>query len=136
MGAVFYANNANPQGESAEGFDGGFLSQETPPTSTPPSSTEVETETEPEQSSVADVPHYTVDQVIMVAKSISPDCRQKIPGWVGYRCSLYEDAEPIFTAEYLENGVWIVTKTCPVNSEYDGSWNFYEDNGELVEIEG
>ena len=48
-----------------------------------------------------------------------------------------EDFDPVYTwevtAEYLENGVWSVTKTCPINSEYDGSWQFYEDTGEFVE---
>jgi len=26
-----------------------------------------------------------------------------------------------------------VTKTCPINSEYDDHWYFYEDTGEFVE---
>jgi len=32
----------------------------------------------------------------------------------------------------MGNGVWSVTKTCPVNSKYDGAWNFYESSAELV----
>jgi len=51
---------------------------------------------------------------------------------VGFRCPPAEASEPIYTAEYLGNGIWSVTKVCPVNAKYNDSWNFYESTGELV----
>ena len=54
---------------------------------------------------------------------------------MGFNCPQYEEAEPVFTAEYLEDGVWNVTKSCSINPEYDGSWHLHEDTGEFVETE-
>jgi len=51
---------------------------------------------------------------------------------VGSRCPPSEDSAPVYTAKYLGNGIWSVTKVCPVNANYNGSWNFYESTGELV----
>jgi len=28
--------------------------------------------------------------------------------------------------------MWSIIKTCPINSEYNGSWYFFEDNGQLI----
>ena len=42
------------------------------------------------------------------------------------------DDKPIFTAEYLGDGMWSILKTCPINSEYNGAWYFFEDNVQLV----
>jgi len=89
-----------------------------------------------------DVPRYTADQVIEVARSYSPHCRRPPflrPSWEQGSdyvptCGPGEDnVEASFGIEYLGDGVWSVTKTCPVNSACSASWYFYEDTGKLVE---
>ena len=53
---------------------------------------------------------------------------------MGSSCPLAEASEPIYNAEYMGDGVWSVTKICPVNPQYNGAWNFYESTGELVKV--
>jgi len=82
------------------------------------------------QSTSQDIPRYTADQVIEVARSYSPDCEysrfHKLRLWET------EFPEPSFAVEYIGDGVWRITKTCSANSIYDGRWHFYEDTGKLV----
>ena len=53
--------------------------------------------------------------------------------WETVTYNVVEYVQPSFVPEYLGDGVWSVTKTCPVNPEFSGSWYFYEDTGEFVE---
>lgn len=69
--AVFCAVVIGSQGKASEVPHGGFSFKEIPPASTQPPSTELE----PEPVLVADLPECTADEVIMLAKSFSPDCR-------------------------------------------------------------
>lgn len=45
---------------------------------------------------------------------------------------MYKEADSVLTAEYSGDGIWTITKTCPVNSEHDSAWYFYDDTNELV----
>jgi len=76
IGAIFYAIAAGSQGEASEGLTGGFIFQEIAPAPapTPPPGVEVEDEQEP--ALVTDLPSYTADEVMALAKSFSPDCRK------------------------------------------------------------
>ena len=80
---------------------------------------------------------YTAESIIEIARKFSPDCQvKKAPtdnssGWCN-DSSQYEKAEPVFIAQSIGNGVWSVTKTCPVNPVYSRLWYFYEDTRELV----
>ena len=84
-----------------------------------------------------DAPLYTADNVIAAARTFSPDCNITItPEGGGWGCPpdpLYEEAEPVFGVEYMEDKEWHVTKICLLNPEHDGSWYFHEDTAELVE---
>jgi len=40
-----------------------------------------------------------------------------------------------FSAQYLGNGIWSVKKTCPIFSQYNVYWYFYEDVGQLEQIQ-
>ena len=44
-----------------------------------------------------------------------------------------EENELVFSADYVGDGIWSVTKTCPINAECNGAYYFYEDSGALVE---
>jgi hypothetical protein len=127
---ILYFVGTSPQGEPSKWFGGGFIFQGQPPSSTPPSA---EINTKPVVA--PDSPRYLAEQVAAIASDQSPDCRAptKRVGWAGRNCPQYEDAEPIFKAEYLGKGIWSVAKTCPINSKYNGSWYFYEDSGKLLE---
>ena len=74
IGAIFYAIAAGSQGEASEGLTGGFIFQEMvpAPAPTPPPGTE----DEQEPTLVTDLPSYTADEVMALAKSFSPDCRK------------------------------------------------------------
>jgi hypothetical protein len=80
---------------------------------------------ETEATEQPDIPRYTADQVITVAQAYSPAIPSKYP-----QCK-----EASWSAEYLEQGVWIVKKFCV--SAYGQNlgqlegWYFHEDNGEL-----
>jgi len=80
IGAIIYAIAAGLQGEASEGLSGGFVFQEIAPAPalTPPPGVEVEDEQEP--AFVADLPSYTADEVMALAKSFSPDCRKSKSG--------------------------------------------------------
>lgn len=41
--------------------------------------------------------------------------------------------ELVFSADYIGDGIWSVTKTCPINAECNGAYYFYEDSGALAE---
>lgn len=71
-----------------------------------------------------DIPRYTADQVIAVAKAYAGDeC-----GSTKWQQSRYPKAS--WTTEYLGNGKWRVTKDCrPYAAK--SSWTFYEATGEL-----
>jgi len=83
-----------------------------------------------------DVPRYTADQVIEVARSYSPDC----PGSQATSPSPRawdtepmpwdtDSASPSWSVEYLGSGKWLVRKDCESKTSY---WHFYEDTGKLV----
>ena len=76
--AVFYAIVTSSQGDASRGVDLGFIFKETVPASgpTPPPSTEAEAE----PVVVTDLPQYTAQEVAMLAKSFSPDCRVSTAG--------------------------------------------------------
>jgi hypothetical protein len=82
IGAVFYAIGGGFQGKASGGLTGGFIFQEMAPapTLTPPPGMEEEEEEEQEPAPVADLPSYTADEVMALAKSFSPDCRKRKPG--------------------------------------------------------
>ena len=88
-------------------------------------------------STPTDTPKYTFDQVLVVAQNTSPYCRIQTvsgggSGWCSSDLPQYEEAEPVFTAEYAGYGIWNVNKTCSINPEWDRKWLFYEDTGEMV----
>ncbi len=65
-----------------------------------------------------DVSRYTADQVIYIVKAKSPSCIR-----IGLEAS--------YSAQYLGNKTWKVTKTCEARG-YTFSidyWYFYEDTG-------
>ena len=78
VGAVLYAVAVVSQGGASSGLTGGFIFEQMVPAPilTPPS--DVEDEEEP--ALVTDLPSHTADEVIMLARSFSPDCRKKKPG--------------------------------------------------------
>jgi hypothetical protein len=84
-----------------------------------------------------DTPKYTVEEILDIAKKHSPDCRIKtgIQNISGCRCSaidLYEEVAPSYVAKYTGKGIWLVSKTCSINSAFSRNWYFYEDSAELV----
>ncbi len=74
--AILLASGMGSQGGASEGSDFGFVFEETPAASAPPASTEAE----PEPVVVPDLPQYTADEIVMLAASLSPDCRREVPG--------------------------------------------------------
>ncbi|MBC8511520.1 MAG: hypothetical protein H8D32_00875 [Dehalococcoidia bacterium] len=74
IGAFIYAIAAGLQGEASEGLSGGFVFEEMVPAPipTPPPGTE----DEQEPALVTDLPSYTADEVMALARSFSPDCRK------------------------------------------------------------
>ena len=76
--AIFYAVVTGSQGKGSEAPYGGIIFKETPPAPAPvPPPT---TEAEEEPVVVVDLPQYTADEVIMLAKGFSPDCRVPVSG--------------------------------------------------------
>jgi len=76
--AIFYAVVTGSQGEGSEVPHGGIIFKETPPAPAPvPPPT---TEAEEEPVVVVDLPHYTADEVIMLANGFSADCRVPVSG--------------------------------------------------------
>ena len=80
-----------------------------------------------------DVPRYTADQVLVVARSNSPNCKYTslLPYLFSQAPPKTEYVEASFATEYLGDGVWRITKTCPSNTKGSGCWYFYEDTGSL-----
>ena len=78
IGAVIYAVGIDSQAESAEGLDGGFIFQQKSPAPAPVPQPSTEPEEEPVL--VPDLPRYAADEVMVLAKSFSTDCRKKVPG--------------------------------------------------------
>ena len=70
IGAILYAISTGPQGEMTNWFGGSFIFGGKSPASTPPS-----TDTQQKPESGPDLPRYTTDQVIAIAKKVSPHCR-------------------------------------------------------------
>ena len=70
-----------------------------------------------------DIPRYTADQVIAVAKAYAgEECGGgSFPPWSG------EPDEASWTTVYLGDGKWKVTKECSSET----TWTFYEATGEL-----
>jgi peroxiredoxin len=76
---------------------------------------------------------YTPEEVVEKAKEFSPECRlQEVDPACNCRKDTYTYAAPVFTANMTGVGVWEVSKTCPINPSWNGSWYFYEDTKELV----
>ena len=76
-----------------------------------------------------DVPHYTADQVIYVARAAAPEC---VPAKLATS----------WDVEYFSHGKWSVTQTCYVAYGYGvdqrkvystRQYYFYEDTGKLVQ---
>lgn len=82
IGAVFYAIGISSQSASSKTIASGFTFQEKNPAPTTPPATEAEQEPEPEPEPeiVTESTSYTMDDVIRLARSYSPDCRKKLPG--------------------------------------------------------
>ncbi len=70
IGAILYAISTSPQGDTSNWFGGSFTFGGKSPASTPPN-----TDTQQKPESGPDLPRYTTDQVITIAKKISPYCR-------------------------------------------------------------
>ncbi len=68
--AMLYAISTGSQGKPSNWFGGNFIFGGQSPPSTPSN-----TETQPTPKPAIDSPRYTTDQVIAVAKKLSPDCR-------------------------------------------------------------
>ena len=69
-----------------------------------------------------DIPRYTADQVIAVAKAYAGE--ECVNRW-----SLEPDEKARWTTVYLGNGKWKVTRNCSSPEGVD--WTFYEATGEL-----
>lgn len=71
-----------------------------------------------------DIPRYTADQVIAVAKAYAGECGDGLVSpWSRER----EPYDASWTAVYLGDGKWKVTKQCASVI----TWTFYEATGEL-----
>ncbi len=74
---------------------------------------------------VQDIPRYTADQVINVAKAKSPTCMPSV-------------TTPTWETTYAGNGKWVVVKKCvfPQTGAVFSSegWYFYENSGVLEPI--
>jgi len=82
---------------------------------------------EPAPNPQPDIPQYTTDQVIAVAKDFSPE----IPAGYEYACKSLS-----WTATYIGQGTWVVTKICidslGVRRGFLRTWYFYEDTGRFA----
>ena len=75
-----------------------------------------------EETPQLDIPRYTADQVIAVAKAYAgEECSGPTVWW------LEEPNEARWTTVYLGDGKWRVTKECASVT----TWTFYEATGEL-----
>jgi hypothetical protein len=78
-----------------------------------------------EEAPEVDVPRYTADQVIAVAKAYAGECDGS--RWSQYIQGEREFYDASWTTLYLGDGKWRVTKECASVT----TWTFYEDTGEL-----
>ena len=83
-----------------------------------------------EKAPQVDIPRYTADQVIAVAKAYAgEECGGGPYRWSG------ESYEASWTTVYLGDGKWKVTKECPgapwTTTTVVSDWTFYEATGEL-----
>jgi hypothetical protein len=70
IGAILFAISTSPQGDLANWFGGSFIFGGKSPASTPPG-----TDIPQKPQSDPDLPSYTTNQVIAIAKKASPHCR-------------------------------------------------------------
>ena len=78
-----------------------------------------------ERTPQVDMPRYTADQVIAVAKAYAgEDCGD---GRITLFAPGYEPPDARWTTVYLGDGEWRVTKECASVT----TWSFYEATGEL-----
>ena len=80
-----------------------------------------------ERTPQVDIPRYTADQVIAVAKA-----------YAGEECAGQPSTDEKWTTVYLGNGKWKITRECSGQGQYPWStttgvsdWTFYEATGEL-----
>ena len=74
-----------------------------------------------ENTPQVDIPRYTADQVIAVAKAYAGECDPN--RWLAES----EAYDASWTVVYLGDGKWRVTKECASVT----TWTFYEATGEL-----
>ena len=76
-----------------------------------------------EEAVTQDIPRYTADQVIAVAKASDPECHNP------YMTATWD-------VRYLSYGRWLVTKTCSIRGTFKRStqYYFYEGTGALTII--
>ena len=82
-------------------------------------------------------PRHSADEVAAIAESLSPLCLKLLPPPETHGCGcaaapLYEEVASAYDAQYQGNGMWAVTKTCPVDSQYDRSFTFDDKTNELI----
>jgi len=88
-----------------------------------------------ERAPQQDIPRYTADQVIAVAKAYAGECGGDSSRWSGY---LPEPYDARWTVVCLGDGKWKVTKECSGGGEVPwvgysvSEWTFYEATGELI----
>jgi hypothetical protein len=70
IGAILFAISTSPQGDLANWFGGSFTFGGKSPAPTPPT-----TDAQQKPESGPDLPRYTADQVIAIAKKANPHCR-------------------------------------------------------------
>jgi len=90
-----------------------------------------------ENTPQVDVPRYTADQVIAVAKAYAGECSYG-SSWSKYigGSAAGGTYDANWTTVYLGDGKWKVTKECGGQYRWDtttvvGDWTFYEATGEL-----
>ena len=85
-----------------------------------------------EKAPQVDIPRYTADQVIAVAKAYAGECGGR---WSQYLPELPEPYDASWTTVYLGDGKWRVTKECSgapwETRTVVEDWTFYEATGEL-----
>ena len=85
-----------------------------------------------EKAPQVDLPRYTADQVIAVAKAYAGECYLGGSWWQG-NVEFYDAS---WTTVYLGDGKWKVTRECGGQYRWDtttvpSEWTFYEATGEL-----
>ena len=86
LGTVLYVIGTDYHPTSSKTVASGFTFQEKNPSPTIPPATETESESgsepesDPEPAIATEPTSYTMEDVIRLARSYSPDCRKKVPG--------------------------------------------------------